>query len=51
VGRLDDLDLSLKLSREEEARRVKVVETVCAEMERGMSAHGLEGSPVLEATI
>ena len=31
--------------------RVKVVETVCAEMERGMSAHGLEVSPVLEAAI
>jgi AMP-polyphosphate phosphotransferase len=31
--------------------RVKVLETVCAEMERGMSAHGLEVSPVLEAAI
>jgi AMP-polyphosphate phosphotransferase len=31
--------------------RVKVIETVCAEMERGMVAHGLEPSPVLEAAI
>src|SRR5204863_1001922 len=31
--------------------RVKVLETVCAEMERGMAAHGLEVSPVLEAAI
>jgi hypothetical protein len=28
-----------------------VVETVCGEMERGMSAHGLEVSPVLAAAI
>jgi AMP-polyphosphate phosphotransferase len=31
--------------------RVKVLETVCSEMERGMAAHGLEVSPVLEAAI
>jgi AMP-polyphosphate phosphotransferase len=31
--------------------RLKVLETVCAEMERGMAEHGLEVSPVLEAAI
>jgi polyphosphate kinase 2 (PPK2 family) len=31
--------------------RVKVLETVCAEMERGMAEHGLEVSPVLEAAL
>jgi AMP-polyphosphate phosphotransferase len=31
--------------------RVMVLETVCEEMERGMRAHGLEVSPVLEAAI
>jgi len=31
--------------------RVKVVETVCSEMERGMTEHGMEVSPVLEAAV
>jgi polyphosphate kinase 2 (PPK2 family) len=31
--------------------RVKVVETVCTEMERGMTAHGIEVATVLEAAM
>jgi polyphosphate kinase 2 (PPK2 family) len=47
----DDAPWHLVEANSKRYARVKVVETVCREMERGMAAHGLEVRPVLDAAI